>query len=328
MPPPTATPSRYQALGADLRVRLELDKPRIAVGEPMHFSFVVENDSDMALAVAQGGDYRNRLGRPESFRCHASRDGERVAVPDAGQSLGGLMGFSPLPAHGSHRRRLFLPHWALIEAPGRYRLHCAIELALRIHRDDDKSFEPHAKLQVEALVELEVTPRDDVVLGLLIDDLGKRMLRHEDEAREALAAIHDRRTISYWRQAIASDNYTLKFAGTVALAHYDDDQALEGLKDATRTGAEAFGNATDQVKPQLAENIRVAAAQSLSQSPHAKALATLWTLERDPARGIRLTVVHALSKQGTDDARRRLQAIARRGDGIVSQEAERYLRAD
>ncbi len=332
LPMPETTPTRYEALGATLEVHLELDKPRIVLGEPMHFSFVVDNRSRVALTVKQGGDYRNRLGRPESFRCHAERDGARVAVPDAGMGFGGAMGFSPLPARGSHRRRLFLPHWAPFEEPGRYRIHCAITLALRRGGEDDRAFEPHAELEVEASAELEVSPRDDVSLGLTIDELGRRMMLTDaaaaDEAREALGAIHDRRTITHWRQAIASDDYTLKFAGTVALGRYDDDEALAGLKDAMRSAPAAFGNATDTVKPQLAENIRVAAAQALAESPHAGALPALWTMEQDAAQGVRLTVVHALAKQGTGEARRRLEAIARRGDGIVSQEAARYLRGE
>ena len=65
--------------------------------------------------------------------------------------------------------------------------------------------------RVTASAELEISPRDDVSLGLTIDDLGKRMLRSEDEARQALDAIHDRRTITHWRQAIASDDPVLFF---------------------------------------------------------------------------------------------------------------------
>src|SRR5215212_9890408 len=71
-----------------IEVRLVPDKPAIMLGEPIYISFIVQNNSDQDLQVLVGGDYRNALGRPESFTVTVAReDGKHVPQPSAGQSL-------------------------------------------------------------------------------------------------------------------------------------------------------------------------------------------------------------------------------------------------
>src|SRR4051794_7010594 len=77
-----------QASGVDehqIEVKLVPDKATIMLGEPIYLSFIVENNSNLDLQVLVGGDYRNALGRPESFKVTVmGKDGRPVSQPDAG----------------------------------------------------------------------------------------------------------------------------------------------------------------------------------------------------------------------------------------------------
>lgn len=97
------------------------DKTEITLGEPTWLSYVVKNKSNRDLSVIVGGDYRNSLGRPDTFRVTVIDDtGVWVPQPSSGTSMGGLVGPEIIPAFGSYTFRLFLPHWATFERPGSY----------------------------------------------------------------------------------------------------------------------------------------------------------------------------------------------------------------
>src|SRR5215471_16809456 len=97
------TDRQIEAASRQLEVSLVVDKPKIMLGEPVYFSFIVQNESDQNLQVIVGGDYRNSLGRPESFSVTVTRDdGKPVLQPDAGMSFGGLIGPQKLPAEGNY----------------------------------------------------------------------------------------------------------------------------------------------------------------------------------------------------------------------------------
>src|SRR5262249_8320894 len=53
-------------LGA-IRVSLVPDQTEIMVGEPVYLSFTVRNLTWSSMRTIQGGDYRNKFGRPESY---------------------------------------------------------------------------------------------------------------------------------------------------------------------------------------------------------------------------------------------------------------------
>src|SRR5262245_30330220 len=111
-PAPTtegATPARTTMAVSDVRttvrgcpveVSVSADKTGFTLGEPVFLTFRVTTTCGEELAVIDGGDYRNRLGRPDSFSVSAldaSGDGTPVTAVDAGFQFGGLMGPQPLP---------------------------------------------------------------------------------------------------------------------------------------------------------------------------------------------------------------------------------------
>ena len=57
--------------GENFEVNLIPDKTEIMLGEPLFLSFEVKNLSTVDLAFANGGDYRNRLGRPLNYQLKA-----------------------------------------------------------------------------------------------------------------------------------------------------------------------------------------------------------------------------------------------------------------
>jgi hypothetical protein len=319
---------------ADLEVSLVLDKPEIMVGEPLFLSFQVQNRSDQDLQTVQGGDYRNRLGRPESYVVTVmDENGKALPVIDAGQSMGGITGPQKIPAKGTWVRRLFLPNWAKLTAAGDYTITCKTTLKISPHtpgRWDWK--EKTTDLAVEVQAKFRVVPQDHQKMEVLIDRLGSTMLGKNsevsDEATRSLSNIEDDRVIPFFNKAMETKNYSLKFAALDALAKFKSDEALAGLKKGMTTQAADISNTTTEaLAAQLASNIRHAAGCALSQSPHPDAKKLLLSMWEDPYNGVRIDVLHALGKMETPESLEMLQKMSHDHDKIVSDEALRYLKA-
>src|SRR5215475_6877058 len=92
----------YSVNGAPIEVSLLPEKSVIMLGEPIHLSFIVRNLSGTDLYFREGGDYRNRLGRPESYDVRAVRsDGRQVPKPEVLSAMGGLSGYEEVPARAA-----------------------------------------------------------------------------------------------------------------------------------------------------------------------------------------------------------------------------------
>src|SRR5579885_2348941 len=99
----TANADRQSSLESSIETALVPEKATVMIGEPAYLSFVVNNLSDQGLQIAIGGDYRNALGRPESFKVIViAKNGDKVPQPDAGPGFGGVLGTGKLPAKGSY----------------------------------------------------------------------------------------------------------------------------------------------------------------------------------------------------------------------------------
>ena len=127
-----------------IEIALVPDKAVIMVGEPVSLSFTVRNLSDTDLQTIQGGDYRNRLGRPESYVITAfDPNGQTVPVLDAGPTMGGIEGPQKIPAKGIWTRRLFLPHWVKLSHVGEYTITC--ETKLKVSPASSGNWEPNRR---------------------------------------------------------------------------------------------------------------------------------------------------------------------------------------
>ncbi len=124
--------------GHEFAVRVLAEKSTIMLGETTFLSFEIKNLSDKPLSFLDGGDYRNRLGRPERFSVTVTHeDGTPVPQPEIDYSMGGLIGYQTVRVNGNYVRKLFLPNWATFSTPGNYDI--TVERSLSISARDERA---------------------------------------------------------------------------------------------------------------------------------------------------------------------------------------------
>ena len=309
----------YTVGGYEIHTRLVPDKTIIMLGEPVHVSFIVENRSEQDLQVLVGGDYRNGLGRPESFTVTVQGEGNRhVPQPDAGPGMGGLLGPEKIPAGGNYAFRLFLPHWATFQEIGNYTMVASKILSLRKHSSELWNLmEVGIQVKTEASTKFRVVPLDEAKMGDIIDRFGSAMFSkyssESEEATDALDYIQDERVIPYFVRASETDRYGLKFSALLALSKFDSESAFMAL----RNGLESEGEIN---------NIYLAAAGALARSPHPEAIPYLLSKRRHPSEGVRIKILHAMGEMQPEKAIPILQEMAHDESESVSAEAQRYLK--
>ena len=323
----------YMADGHQIEVTLVPEKSVIMLGEPAYLSFIVRNHSALDLQVLVGGDYRNSLGRPNSFKVTVTNaDGKPVVQPHAGMNFGGLFGPQKIPAKGNYIFELFLPHWATFEETGNYSIVANRTLTISKYtpeRWDSNQKRTNVPAQVSA--KIEIVPQDKEKMGKIISALGEAMLGGDTDKAESaafrLSYIEDERVIPYFVKALEKRNYSQKFTALMALAKFNNDAAFQALKKGMDTQGKDMANTPNtEVANQLADNIRDAAAAALSRSPHPDAIPFLLTRRHDTAEGVRLTILHVLGKMKPAEAIPILQEMAGDKSQRVSDEAKRYLK--
>ncbi len=312
--------------GHDFSVSLKADKPTIMLGETTFLFFEIKNLSDTRLSFGDGGDYRNNIGRPDSYRVTVVRDdGKSVPQPKVTFSTGGLYGSQPVPVGGSYVRKLFVPHWATFEEPGTYTVTVTRTLgitgkepSLRFFGDDKTP-----SITTKATTSLTVIKTEDERLGAVIRDTGTRMLNESDrdatrDYLQLLEFIKDLRTITYWIKAVHI--YSLepnadafhRFAQTPrVLATYDAPEAWAELKSAMKSKS---------------DKVRLDVADALSSSSNEQALSLLLTMQDDPYWFVRLRVAQRLNKEKGDAATAVLLKLLNDQNQDVWESAERALK--
>jgi hypothetical protein len=312
-----------------IEVKLVPDKSKVMLGEPVFLSFVVENHSKEDLQLTVGGDYRNRLGRPESFAVTVTdEDGQQIVRPDAGQTMGGLGGPQKLPAGKHFVLRLFLPHWAKIEKIGRYDI--SAERVLKLGKFDPNGYDLHIPtLDVpgKATSSIEFIPANRYRMGDFIDEAGSSFLAGKWEAQTTISYINDERAIPYLVRALETSIYDMKFVAVDALSKFNSDSAINAIRRALKTtGKDITNTTTRELADTSAEQIRHATAVAISKSPHPAAKQALLSLRHDHNPAIRNTVVQYASKLNSTEAIPILEEMSHDSELRISDEALRYLR--
>jgi len=317
----------YSVNGALIEVSLLPDKPVIMLGEPIHLSFIVRNLSETDLKFGEGGDYRNRLGRPERYDVRAVRsDGKPVSKPEILFSMGGLLSAVKVPAGRAATRYLFLPHWAPFEETGIYTITCKRTLGFG-----------GISVPVETSVQIEVVESNHEKMGEIIGKLGAEMLGEDKEkarlASESLDYINDERVVPYLVKAVDPGDYSLTRSSLRSLSKYNTNSAIEGIKKGMRVSHEEMREAgNESAAISLAEEIRSLAADVLAESKHPEAIPLLLSMRKDSYGPIRLKVVQTLgvllSVLKTPEAITILQEMSKDENEEVSREANRYLSAN
>jgi HEAT repeats len=322
----------YSVNGAQIEVSLAPEKSVIMLGEPIHLSFIVRNLSGTDLCFSEGGDYRNRLGRPESYDVRAVRsDGNQVIKQIFMLGMAGVVGAVEVPVGGAATRHLFLPHWAPFVKTGIYTITCKRTLEF-LDLDAEGFHSNGISVTVQTSVQIEVVESNHEKMGEIIEKLGAEMLA-EDEEKARLAAlslnyINDERAVPYFVKAIDSGANSLVCSSLRSLSKYSADSAIEGIKKGMKASPKEMRRAgNSQSAISMAESVRLSAAIALKDSKHPDAIPLLLSMRKDSYWGVRLTVVHALCESGTPEAMEILQDMSKDENKDVSQEAIRYLSA-
>jgi HEAT repeat protein len=328
--PGVAVAAPYDVNGIKLDVSATPEKAEILLGETCRVFFKVANQSKRNLGILVGGDYRNRLGRPISFKVEViGADGRKVPEPDPGGNMGGMMGPQKLPAGGEYVFTLFLNHWATFEKPGRYTI--KIRRTLKLVEDDQEDwFRNHDKVDVSVTTTIAVVAPDAEKLGKVIAELGTKSLDNNSDvaetAQKMLAVIHDERVIPYYLALAQKPNLSARYAACRSLGQYQNDEAFEALlKLAKTTGIELRETATTlELAESSAEGIRRAAIHAIGDSPDPKALPYFWACAKDPHYAVRLTVLHKAAKLKSPEARAVIATLTADPNETVRNEAIRY----
>ena len=325
----------YEVAGVKLDVTAAPENSELMLGEPGYVLFKVANRSDRNLRIMVGGDYRNQLGRPDSFQFEVvGINDEHVQQPDSGMQMGGITHAAKLPAKGEYVFRLFLPHWATFKKPGPYTI--AVHRKLELVPDDgtDAFRLKTEDVEVTATATITIVPFDDAKMGKLIAGLGARIRalkpNHSDEnAEQMLAAIHDERAIPHWIVLAEKPHFSPRITACRALGHYKTDEAFEALKKLLKTtAADVRGSATTlELDESSAKGVRGWAIHAIATSPHPKALPLLWTFADDPDDGVRLTVLHKAAELKTPEARAIIRRMTSDATAMVRDEAIRYQKS-
>jgi HEAT repeats len=303
--------------GDRFEVTLKVDKQTILLKEAIYMSFEFKSYAARDLCVRIGGDYRNRLGRPDSFKVTVTSDGGKsVPQPEVKWSMGGFSGCGRIPAGKTYHIRLFLPHWATFEEPGNYQIRVQRHLGVQPFRGD---YSPSIfQANVEATI--KVIDGDSEQVGNLIHSLGKAMLESDmdkaaeaasmlgsdnDKAAEAasmLGNLNDERSIPYFAAALQKYSAEPQWSteGIVAakaaraLSRFQNDSALAALEKAMFT--------TD-------EDMRLEIADAFSDSKHPGALKLLLSMRHDDYWFVRLRVAQRLAVVDSAESREILHGL-------------------
>ncbi len=310
-----------------IRVSLALDSPSVMLGEPLWGTFAVENVGAEPVTVGFAWMGRNELGRPENIRVQArDAQGTLVPVPDSGPSFGGMSWEHTIAPGARQTQRMLLNLWAPFAAVGAHAIALETALPLRAGSSSDAGM---TDVPVSAQASVNVVAEDAARFAALITALEARVLRHDDEASRSLTWMRDPRVIDALvrlaRRPLAGDTVSFLFA----LGRFDDERAVAALERSLRITAadlDPSRYATDALRAQSAESLRLASAQALDRCRHPRAEAVLLSLQNDSNDNVRLTVLHHAARL----PRARSEPVIRRmltdRATIVRGEAERYLR--
>lgn len=304
---------RIEALGRELVIALELDAATSRRDEPIYASFVVRLVSGDPLILIEGGDYRNHLGRPESYAVSAIDAAGRVLpIRDAGPQLGGITSGRPLSVDKPFRRRLLLSLWVRFEGIGPHRI--VVDKLLRFAREPwsaESLRKPAAEIAVKVATTLEVQPPSKEALGDVVDALGHRATSNAadaDEAARALASIDDDRVIPHYLRMLRNGG-PRSFDALRRLGRHGTEEAFRAVADAL-------------AKPEYRsyEDVR-----ALGTNPHPHALELLWSFRRDAAANIRLAVLQGVFAGRAADCAERVRTFLDDPDEGVRDEARSLL---
>ena len=222
------------------------DATRIVVGEPLFLTFVVSNRAAQPFQFSHV--------RTEIFHITATNAAGEPAKDLRNHMMDGN-GFSTevkVPPGQAHTQRLF-NDWVAFDQPGDYTVTCRCQF-WRVSNRTDAQDQP-----IVTIFKLTVLPTEPDHLGEIIAAWGRSVETNGslEEAVQALAAIHDPRTIPYLAASVAkSPNYM----AVNALARYTNEAAADALTVALRAGEDYVAQTAGSALRKLGQTARAARA--------------------------------------------------------------------
>lgn len=283
--------------GYRFEVNLIPDKAEIMLGEPIFLSFEIRNLSNVDLSFPEGGDYRNRLGRPESYKIKSTRiDGKEVPVPQIDMHFGGLIGERKVKKNGGIQViRLFLPLWSPFAETGEYNIVC--EKSLSLGNDEDKpknlrfSFKNATSVTVKT--KLKVVKKNQSKFGEIIKYWGEEIFNTTAnnrgyEAVRALEYIDDQRVVAPLIKAVRSEKeFSVRDSAIRLLGKFNHARAFEAI--------------ISQMNHPV-NSIRSSVVTALSTIQNPKAFEFILKLRNDEDKWVRLSVMQALGRKKTSQS--------------------------
>ena len=281
--------------GHRFEVNLIPDKSEIMIGEPLFLSFEVKNLSNVDLAFSDGGDYRNKLGRPLSYDIKAiGDDGREVPVPEIKYNMGGMIGLRKIEKNGgTYAVRLFLPLWSPFEETGAYNIICNKSLGIRYFEKDSSRIDFFSinGVSISVKTKVKVVSNNESKMSEIIDFWGEEIINNRSfergqEAIKALEYIGDKRIIEPLIKAVRGEKEFSAIGSAIRLlGKFDDDD-------------KAFNTIVSQMNNKT-NSVRIAVVETLSFSKNTKAFGNLLKLKDDDDKFVRLAVLQSLGRIGT-----------------------------
>lgn len=295
--------------GHKFEVNLIADKQEIMTNEPIYLSFEIINHSNVDLTFTDGGDYRNRLGRPESYKITSIRnDGYVVPVPKIDISFGGLVGFRKIAKNGGKAIiRLFLPLWSPFEKKGEYEVKCERALNIKDAKDNplasDRYLSKDTSTPISVRTRIKVVPNDIAKISKLTKYWSDKLLNKEsitqsNEAFKALEYIGGKEVVRIFINALKSkETFFNRESAMLFLAKTENKEAFEAI--------------ISQINNE-SNSIRSSTVLALSFSKNPKTLDYILKLKDDPDKYVRLQVLLALGRINTEKSLSVLRELSKK----------------
>ncbi|HWB60589.1 MAG TPA: HEAT repeat domain-containing protein [Chthoniobacteraceae bacterium] len=339
--------AEYAKAVKGISATLVAEKPAMLPGEPIYASFIVKNNSDAEATIYLHDDSETQYGQdPDTGSGGGERnikltavdkEGAKVAAvpfpPEAEQAVEshGMPISTPvkIAAGGSHEFKLFLPWRLALGKAGDYTLAADCVLRLNYKETEDA---PVVFIPLRATAPLEVLQKDDARMGNLIDALVQKASQkpedsHTAEAQDAafrLRWISDERVIPYFKRMAKSDNATQRVIAMAALAKFNNDEALDCLKEGLEI-AELPEPLSRQRDNFALTDLHEAAFRGLIHSEHPGAIPYLMSQRKNLESDMRLELMDAVAKLPAKEAVPMLQQMQDDLYGWVAEHSGEYL---
>lgn len=342
----TETVADYAKALKGLTATLVPEKRAMLPGEPIYVSFVVKNSSDAEVTVNLHDDSETQYGEDPGNESGGGERNIKLTAADKGGAKAPAVSFPAeaalaveshgmpistpvkIASGGSHEFKFFLPWRLALEKPGDYTLAADCMLQLSYKNADG----PRVVISLGATAPLEILQKDDEKMGKVVEGLVQKASQKpgapaDGEAQDAafrLRWISDERVIPYFKQMTKSQNADDRVIAMAALAKFNNDEALDCLKEGLEI-AELPDSVSRQRDNLALGDLHYAAFWGLIHSAHPGAIPYLMGRRKDLGSDMRLYLMDAVKKLPAKEAVPMLQQMQDDPYAWVAEHSTEYL---